>query len=167
MEIDRMRMTIDKWNKGKNQFEYDEGSGMMCDQNHTMALVPFTNEAKTHLLLTKGVVIDEDSNHLGMLNQQTDTPVGSVGCGIARLKNNNAELIRVGKSKFDPKLLRHVLKHYKRQNDTLHVFGSQLDDRPIKILTPCLDWLVYIAPRVDERDSTLLALDDFDFGVLA
>lgn len=162
-----MRMTIDKWNKGKNKFEYDKGSGLMCDQSHTMALVPFTNEAKTHLLLTKGVVIEEDSNHLGMLNKTTNSPVGSVGCGIARLKNNNAELIRIGNSKFDPKLLRHVLRHYKRQNDTLHIFGSQLEDTPIKILTPCLDWLVYIAPRVGEDGVTILGLDDFNYEVLA
>ena len=102
-----------------------------------------------------------------MLNETTNTPIGSVGCGIARLKNNNAELIRIGKSKFDPKLLRHVLKHYKRQNDTLHIFGSQLEDAPIKILTPCLDWLVYIAPRLGEDGVTILGLDEFDYGVLA
>ena len=162
-----MRITLDKWNKGRNKlFEYNEMTGMLVNSSHTMALIPFTDEAKTHLLLTEGVVIDEGSNVLGALNKTTYTPVGSVGCGIARLKNNKADLIRIGNSSFDPSLVRLVLKHYKRQKDTIHIFGNPKEDSPIKILTPCLDWLVYIAPRVDKNDSTLLALDHFDYGVL-
>jgi len=164
-----MRITIDKWNKGKNKFEYDEMSKLLCDADNTMALVPFTDEAKTHLLLTKGIVIDESGTHFNMINSMTSTPIGSVGCGIARLKNNNADLIRIGDSSFDPKLLRNVLKHYNRQNDALHIFGSQQKDNPIKILTPCLDWLIFIAPRVEDTagDATLLGLNDFDYGVIA
>lgn len=170
MENDTMRITIDKWNKGmKRTFEYNEMSKMMVNESHTMALVPFSDEAKTHLLLTEGIVLDEDGVQLSMLNNTTNKPIGSIGCTMARLKNNSADLIRIGDSSFDPKLLRKVLTNYNRQNDALHIFGSDGEDYPIKILTPCLDWFVYIAPRVqgDDDESTRLHLLPFDYGVLA
>jgi len=164
-----LRITIDKWNKGsKRTFEYNEMSKMMVNESHTMALVPFSDEAKTHLLLMKGVVTDEDGGQLSILNGVTNTPIGSVGCTMARLKNNNADLISIGDSTFDSKLLRKVLRNYNRQNDALHIFGSQQKGSPIKILTPCLDWFVYIAPRVEGNElPNRLHLLPFDYGVLA
>ena len=154
---DDMRMTTAKWLEGKrNPLQFTgsttaNASGLVHEM-HTLLIVPRSERARMDMMLNWGQPVNNERNK-HFFNITNTTYKASRGCNNLRMQTNEGELIQVNESFFDPKLIRLINKHYKRVADTIEFSGgASINGRasPIRMDTPCGDWTVFIAPRVED-----------------
>lgn len=154
---DDMRMTTAKWLEGKrNPLKFTgstttKASGLM-HEDHTLLIVPRSKRARMDMMLNWGQPVNDERNE-NFFNITNTHYKALRDCNNLRMETNMGELIQVNESFFDPKLIRFINKHYKRVADTIEFSGgASLNGRasPLRMDTPCGDWTVFIAPRVEE-----------------
>ena len=152
-----MRMTTEKWMEGKNnplQFTSSvtkNASGLLHELEYLL-IVPRTEQARMDMMLNWGFVYNEEPNKNFFNITKTKTREG-IGCNDLRIQTNKGGLIQFNKCFYDAKLIRSINRHYKRVVDAMIFSGGDSINgsaTPLRIDTPCGDWAVFIAPRVEE-----------------
>jgi len=154
---DDMRMTTTKWIEGKNnplQFtgSVTRNASGLIHELEVLLIVPRSERARMDMMLNWGQPYNGERNN-GFFNITNTNYKASRDCNTLRMQTNEGELIQVNESFFDPKLIRFVNQHYKRVADTMEFSGGASVNgfaSPLRMDTPCGDWTVFIAPRVEE-----------------
>ena len=154
---DDMRMTTAKWLEGKDnplQFtgSITKNASGLIHEMQTLLIVPRSEQARMDMMLNWGQLHKEERNDT-FFNLTNTNYKASRGCNTLRMQTNEGELIQVNECFFDPKLIRLVNKHYKRVADTMEFSGGSTingNATPLRMDTPCGDWTVFIAPRIED-----------------
>jgi len=160
-----MRIPAEKWIE-KNKLQYNEHMALakgFVDTGHIILVVPKSDEAKTHCLINYGMEILEEDNKF--LHHTTNELYGSVSAHDLRVHTNAGGNVTFRNSVIDSKYLKMLTKLYRRNKDVFGITGHEEDSAPIKIITPCNDWYVFIAPRADET-GTRIGLDEFPMRMM-
>lgn len=159
-----MRIPAEKWIKS-NKLQYNETAIVkgFFDTGHIFLVVPKSDEAKTDCLINYGMELLGENNKF--LHDTTNELYGSISTHDLRVHVNAGGNITFRNSVIDTKYLRMITKLYKRNTDVLGITGHKENSAPIKIITPCNDWYVFIAPRADEF-GTRIGLDEFPMEMI-
>ena len=164
-----MRVSTQDWID--NDFiiaDVDSMSGLVND-SHTVAIVPRSDEAKMDAMMNHGLVLDDEKNR-----KYYDASMNAIGSINAKVFNQHCigkgNLVFDGND-YDKKLLKSFTKKYRRAKDVFCILGG-VKNNPIRFITPCGDWWVLIAPRVNNTyqhhyaHGTPVGLDPFPMEVL-
>ena len=151
-----MRIPLDKFLTDTTFIDTEAVSGFV-NSEHTVMIVPRTDEAIMHCIIEHGLAFDRKKNDT--LDNYTLEPLGSVNVNHLRLFVNSKENIAIGNSIYASRFLRIFTKHYKRKVDVFSILGNHEPNSPIRIASPCMDWWMFIAPKTTEDNRTVARMD--------
>jgi len=154
-----MRITTEKWMKDFETTKEEMSASGLTDTERASMVIPRTEAARMDLLINAGFAVDDNKNKRHYLNSKDS--LGSIDAKDLNAHcKGRANYLLIGISIYDPKLLRKFTKHFNRAKDKFAIYGNSEEDAPLRIISPCRDWVFIIAPRTGNRKTaTPIGLD--------